>query len=352
MISTVYQLVNNMEANYAGKVAIQYYDEAQGGVVSIRYGQYAQDIRRAAGLLLHRDPDIRGKKVCLLARNSYDFLVNMFSVLLTGAVLVPLNLQKNWDEIQYELDLVEPVYILHDGEFAGREPALTAAYGDKLLPVDGYKTSQWSDACAECADRDALSVILFTSGTTGRSKGVMISHRNLFAPMDFYCLPFEDIKKQTGWDTSKFRSFLGAAHVPCGGPDQLHLLGHHGQHHQPVQRPEIFLPRPGRHGQRSHGGGAGAAADHPPGCGARPPGPPGQPESADLRRGLDGRRDHVQSDPGGLFHLPDVRPDRNGGRRRLEQLQDLADIHSVGLRDPKREYKLDNGELCIRATRS
>ena len=69
MISTVYQLVNNMEANYAGKVAIQYYDEAKGGVVSIRYGQYAQDIRRAAGLLLHRDPDIRGKKVCLLARS-------------------------------------------------------------------------------------------------------------------------------------------------------------------------------------------------------------------------------------------------------------------------------------------
>ena len=28
--------------------------------------------------------------------------------------------------------------------------------------------------------------------------------------------------------------------------------------------------------------------------------------------------------------------------------QDLADIHSVGLRDPKREYKLDDGELCIR----
>ena len=174
MISTVYQLVNNMEANYAGKVAIQYYDEAKGGVVSIRYGQYAQDIRRAAGLLLHRDPDIRGKKVCLLARNGYDFLVNMFSVLLTGAVLVPLNLQKNWDEIRYELDLVEPVYILHDGEFAGREPALTAAYGGRLLPVDGYKTSAWSDPCAECADRDALSVILFTSGTTGRSKGVKI----------------------------------------------------------------------------------------------------------------------------------------------------------------------------------
>lgn len=139
MISTVYQLVNNMEANYTGKVAIQYYDEAKGGVVSIRYGQYAQDIRRAAGLLLHRDPDIRGKKVCLLARNGYDFLVNMFSVLLTGAVLVPLNLQKSWEDIRYELDLVEASAILHDGRYLKREPALQEAYGDKLMPIDSYK---------------------------------------------------------------------------------------------------------------------------------------------------------------------------------------------------------------------
>ena len=69
MISTVYQLVNNMEENLAQKTAIQYFDEAKGGVVSIRYGQYAQDIRKAAGLLLHRCPDIKGRKVCLLARN-------------------------------------------------------------------------------------------------------------------------------------------------------------------------------------------------------------------------------------------------------------------------------------------
>ena len=242
MISTAYQVVTNMEANLAEKIAIQYYDEAKEGVVSIRYGQYAQDIHRAAGLLLHLDPDIRGRKVCLLARNSYDYLVNIYAILLTGAVLVPLNLNKDWDEIRYELDLVEPAYIFHDGEFADREPAILEAYGGRMLPIDSYKTSAWSETGSECPDRDALSVILFTSGTTGRSKGVMLSHRNLFAPMDFFCLPFEDIARQTGWDTSKFRSFLGAAHVPCGCPDQLHLLGHHGQHHQPVQRPEALLP--------------------------------------------------------------------------------------------------------------
>ena len=90
MISTAYQVVTNMEANLAEKIAIQYYDEAKEGVVSIRYGQYAQDIHRAAGLLLHLDPDIRGRKVCLLARNSYDYLVNIYAILLTGAVLAIL----------------------------------------------------------------------------------------------------------------------------------------------------------------------------------------------------------------------------------------------------------------------
>ena len=207
MISTVYQVVGNMEANLAEKIAIQYYDEAKAGVVSIRYGQYAQDIRRAAGLLLHLCPDLKGQKVCLLACNGYDFLVNMYAVMLAGAVLVPLNLQKSWDEIRYEIDLVEPAYILHDGEFAAREGALADVYGSRLLPLDGYKTSAWSAACSDCEDRDALSLILFTSGTTGRSKGVMLSQKNLFAPMGFFCLPFEDIQKQTGWDTSKFRSF-------------------------------------------------------------------------------------------------------------------------------------------------
>ena len=135
-ISTVYQVVSHMDT-MPDKLAIQYYDEPTQSVVGSRYGQYARDIRKAAGLLLHRDPDIRGKKVCLLARNSYDFLVNMFSVMLTGAVLVPLNLQKSWEDIRYELDLVEASAVLHDGRYLEREPAIGGAAGGKMLPTDG-----------------------------------------------------------------------------------------------------------------------------------------------------------------------------------------------------------------------
>ena len=348
MIETVYQVVQNMEAKLADKVAIQYYDEAKQGVVSIRYGQYAQDIRRAAGLLLHRRPDIKGQKVCLLARNGYDFLVNMYSVMLTGAVLVPLNLQKNWEEVRYEIDLVEPAYILHDGEFAAREPALAAVYGDRLLPVDGYKTSAWSDKCADCDDRDALSLILFTSGTTGRSKGVMLSQKNLFAPMGFFCLPFEDIQKQTGWDTSKFRSFsvLPMFHVAAltssiswaimGNTINLCNDVKYFYRDLAAMDSEVMavvpvllqsIHRDVVRGRRERLGSLKALT-----CGA-----------ASMDAGM--MKDLQDA---GFFICQMYGLTETVGDGAWNNSQDVADIASVGLRDPWREYKLEDGELCIR----
>ena len=348
MISTAYQVVTNMEANLAEKIAIQYYDEAKEGVVSIRYGQYAQDIHRAAGLLLHLDPDIRGRKVCLLARNSYDYLVNIYAILLTGAVLVPLNLNKDWDEIRYELDLVEPAYIFHDGEFADREPAILEAYGGRMLPIDSYKTSAWSETGSECPDRDALSVILFTSGTTGRSKGVMLSHRNLFAPMDFFCLPFEDIARQTGWDTSKFRSFsvLPMFHVAAltssiswaimGNTINLCNDLKYFYRDLAAMDSEVMavvpvllqtIHRDVLRGRRDRLGSLKVLT-----CGAAS-------MDADTMSDLIGA---------GFFICQMYGLTESVGDGAWNNSQDLADIHSVGLRDPKREYKLDNGELCIR----
>ena len=348
MIETVYQVVQNMEAKLADKVAIQYYDEAKQGVVSICYGQYAQDIRRAAGLLLHRRPDIKGQKVCLLARNGYDFLVNMYSVMLTGAVLVPLNLQKNWEEVRYEIDLVEPAYILHDGEFAAREPALAAVYGDRLLPVDGYKTSAWSDKCADCDDRDALSLILFTSGTTGRSKGVMLSQKNLFAPMGFFCLPFEDIQKQTGWDTGKFRSFsvLPMFHVAAltssiswaimGNTINLCNDVKYFYRDLAAMDSEVMavvpvllqsIHRDVVRGRRERLGSLKALT-----CGA-----------ASMDAGM--MKDLQDA---GFFICQMYGLTETVGDGAWNNSQDVADIASVGLRDPWREYKLEDGELCIR----
>ena len=55
-------------------------------------------------------------------------------------------------------------------------------------------------------DLSALAFIMFTSGTTGRSKGVMLSQKNLFSAMPAFLDPFDDVKKYTGWNTDEFSS--------------------------------------------------------------------------------------------------------------------------------------------------
>ena len=68
--------------------------------------------------------------------------VNTFGVVAAGAVLVLLNQRKSWDELSYELGLVEPDAILTDGDDYGFNDQLKAAYGDILRPMR-VKSYRW-----------------------------------------------------------------------------------------------------------------------------------------------------------------------------------------------------------------
>ena len=206
MVKSLYESLCNMETIYADRVAIRYYDEEKQGVVEVYYRQYAQDLRRYVSFLRSKTPDVRGKRVAILARNSYQYVIDMYGTVLAGAVAVPLNTGKDWDEIRYELDLVEPVCVLHDGEYLERESALGEVYGSKLVPMDAFTAFEPAADVQQVEDLAALAFIMFTSGTTGRSKGVMLSQKNLFAAMPAFLNPFDDVRKLTGWDTDALSS--------------------------------------------------------------------------------------------------------------------------------------------------
>ena len=206
MITSLYQSLCNMETNIADRVALRWYDEEKQGVAEMHYAQYAQDLRRFVAFLRAEYGDVRGKRVAILARNSYQYVICMYGTVIAGGVAVPLNLGKDWDAISYELGLTEPVCILQDGEFAEREPALTETYGSILKPMDAFSAYEPAEDVTEVEDLSALAFIMFTSGTTGRSKGVMLSQKNLFTAMPAFLTPFEDVRNQTGWNTDAFSS--------------------------------------------------------------------------------------------------------------------------------------------------
>ena len=209
MITSLYQSLCNMETNIADRVALCWYDEEKQAVAQVHYAQYAQDLRRFVAFLRAEYGDVRGKRVAILARNSYQYVICMYGTVIAGAVAVPLNLGKDWDAISYELGLTQPVCILHDGEFAEREPELQKAYGSILQPMDAFAGYEPAQDVAEVDDLSALAFIMFTSGTTGRSKGVMISQKNLFAAMPAFLAPFEDVRRMTDWDVDNLTSLSG-----------------------------------------------------------------------------------------------------------------------------------------------
>ena len=182
----VYDMVTRcMEQEFPDHVAIRYVAEDGKTVVEKKYREYAQDIRRMTAYLKAEVPDIKGRRIVLLSRNCYEFCVASFGIILAGGVLVTLNQKKTWEELEYELGLVEPALILNDGIDYGCRAELEAAYGPKLRPMDCYKDTVPGEL-TNCVGHDDLMMLMFTSGTTGRSKGVMLSERNMCASLHTY----------------------------------------------------------------------------------------------------------------------------------------------------------------------
>ena len=182
----VYDMVTRcMEQEFPDHVAIRYVAEDGKTVVEKKYREYAQDIRRMVAYLKAEVPDIKGRRIVLLSRNCYEFCVASFGIILAGGVLVTLNQKKTWEELEYELGLVEPALILNDGIDYGCRAELEAAYGPKLRPMDCYKDTAPGEL-TNCVGHDDLMMLMFTSGTTGRSKGVMLSERNMCASLHTY----------------------------------------------------------------------------------------------------------------------------------------------------------------------
>ncbi|MFC3567915.1 malonyl-CoA synthase [Paracoccus sp. TOH] len=128
-----------------------------------------------------------GDRVAVQVEKSVQAIILYLATLRAGAVFLPLNTGYTPAEIGYFLGDAEPRVFVCDParQEALREPAEAA--GARMVTLDAEGRGSLTDA-AETApeafataarDRDDLAALLYTSGTTGRSKGAMLTHGNL-----------------------------------------------------------------------------------------------------------------------------------------------------------------------------
>jgi malonyl-CoA/methylmalonyl-CoA synthetase len=127
----------------------------------ISYGALKDGAGHAAAHLIAQGVR-RGDRVALQAEKSPEGVMVYLGVLMAGAVFVPLNSAYTKAEIDYFLSDAEPKVFITDPQAflraaADREPMMSA----------------------QVRSGDDLAALIYTSGTTGRSKGAMLSHRNL-----------------------------------------------------------------------------------------------------------------------------------------------------------------------------
>jgi long-chain acyl-CoA synthetase len=120
-----------------------------------------------------------GDRVGLLLANSIEFVVAYFAVLRAGLVALPLNTAYTADELAFQLVDADATLVITDEThqpLAGDVPTLLAGSPEWASLLAG------DHAPAEvAAGAEDLAVLLYTSGTTGRPKGAMLSHRALLA---------------------------------------------------------------------------------------------------------------------------------------------------------------------------
>ncbi|MBW2292913.1 MAG: long-chain-fatty-acid--CoA ligase [Deltaproteobacteria bacterium] len=174
---------------YSGKTAVI------DGAIRHTYGDLQRRTNQMSNALLEAGIT-KGDRVGILSPNSHFFLESFYATSQIGAVLVPLNYRLQSNDIEYILDHAGVICMLADRELAEEAPSLKSSLPKVKTWItacdEGRSVSGWQDwdqfirdasvdrpPASGCDENDLVS-INYTSGTTARPKGVMLTHRNCY----------------------------------------------------------------------------------------------------------------------------------------------------------------------------
>ncbi|MEW2065389.1 MULTISPECIES: AMP-binding protein [unclassified Streptomyces] len=130
-----------------------------------------------------------GGRVAMLLADTPRFPAVYFGVLAAGAVVIPLNVMSTTSEIDHVLTDADARFLVCDASFLDRASAAAEPHGTALLTigpgpvgtVDLEDAARGAVPIDDSAMRgpDDAAVVFYTSGTTGRPKGVILTHRNI-----------------------------------------------------------------------------------------------------------------------------------------------------------------------------
>lgn len=165
-----------------------------------------RDLERATAMLANLLAGLKlpeGARVAVQVEKSVEAMMLYLATLRAGYVFLPLNTAYQSAEIEYFIGNAEPAVVVCSGANFGWVSKIAFKAGTAhVFTLNEDRTGTLLERAAHCSDRhetvqrkaDDLAAILYTSGTTGRSKGAMLTHGNLLSNAQV-------LKDYWGWRT-------------------------------------------------------------------------------------------------------------------------------------------------------
>ena len=207
------ELIEWAGEKYGEKTAFSYRDKPHDkSVEKVSYAKFRDDVRALTSRLI--DTDINGKHCLLIGKMSYEWAITYYSVLASGGVLVPLDRDWGAEELADTASKANISYFFCDAEL--KEKAETVAENINLeAPITYLLANEQTNSLTSLInegneifknapqnyfnfklDPMRLSLLVFTSGTTGKGKGVMLNQNAILRDMS-EVIPYMDFADKT-----------------------------------------------------------------------------------------------------------------------------------------------------------
>ena len=202
-LESIRDIINNSNNKYKDAIAIQ--EKKNKKIVSYTYGQLRNDVYALGTKLI--DMGLKDKHIAIVGENSYNWIVSYLAIITGVGVAVPLDKELDSEQISKLLEKGDASAVLFSKGFLSSIDEIiensklefaaclndTDKYTDvQTLINEGRQLINEGSTVYEdsIVNVNELNVIMFTSGTTGFNKGVMISQNNLLVNIEQSCKAF------------------------------------------------------------------------------------------------------------------------------------------------------------------